>query len=89
MTDGLRMSHLRKAPQVGLFEVGLPDIYLQISLIFSPDPFSVSVPIFPHLYFSSLVQLPKFMKRLLKSHPKQNSMLSLRPTAPYLSRLYF
>ena len=27
MTDGLRMSHLRKAPQVGLFEVGLPDIY--------------------------------------------------------------
>ena len=27
MTDGLRKSHLRKAPQVGLFEVGLPDIY--------------------------------------------------------------
>ena len=27
MTDGLRMSHLRKAPQVGFFEVGLPDIY--------------------------------------------------------------
>ena len=28
MTDGLRKSHLRKAPQVGLSEVGLPDIYL-------------------------------------------------------------
>ena len=27
MTDGLRKSHLRKAPQVGLSEVGLPDIY--------------------------------------------------------------
>ena len=27
MTDGLRKSHLRKAPQVGLTEVGLPDIY--------------------------------------------------------------
>ena len=29
MTDGLRKSHLRKAPQVGLSEVGLPDIYLK------------------------------------------------------------
>ena len=28
MTDGLRKYHLRKAPQVGLSEVGLPDIYL-------------------------------------------------------------
>ena len=28
MTDGLRKSYLRKAPQVGLSEVGLPDIYL-------------------------------------------------------------
>ena len=28
MTDGLRKSHLRKAHQVGLSEVGLPDIYL-------------------------------------------------------------
>ena len=28
MTDGLRKSHLRKAPQVGLSEVGLPNIYL-------------------------------------------------------------
>ena len=27
MTDGLRKSHLRKAHQVGLSEVGLPDIY--------------------------------------------------------------
>ena len=27
MTDGLRNSHLRKADQVGLSEVGLPDIY--------------------------------------------------------------
>ena len=27
MTDGLRKSHLRKAPQVGLSEVGLPNIY--------------------------------------------------------------
>ena len=27
MTDGLRKSHLRKAPQVGLSEVELPDIY--------------------------------------------------------------
>ena len=27
MTDGLRKSHLRMAPQVGLSEVGLPDIY--------------------------------------------------------------
>ena len=27
MTDGLRKSHLRKAPQVGLSEVRLPDIY--------------------------------------------------------------
>ena len=27
MTDGLRKSHLRKAPQVGLSEVGLLDIY--------------------------------------------------------------
>ena len=27
MTDGLRKSHLRKAPQVGLSEVGLPDIH--------------------------------------------------------------
>ena len=25
MTDGLRKSHLRKAPQVGLSEVGLPE----------------------------------------------------------------
>ena len=25
VTDGLRMSHLRKAPQVGLSEVGLPE----------------------------------------------------------------
>ena len=32
MTDGLRKSHLRKAPQVGLSEVGLPDIYLAIWL---------------------------------------------------------
>ena len=31
MTDGLRKSHLRKAPQVGLSEVGLPDIYLSHS----------------------------------------------------------
>ena len=30
MTDGLRKSHLRKAPQVGLSEVGLPDIYRKI-----------------------------------------------------------
>ena len=29
MTDGLRKSHLRKAHQVGLSEVGLPDIYPQ------------------------------------------------------------
>ena len=29
MTDGLRKSHLRKAPQVGLSEVGLPDIHLE------------------------------------------------------------
>ena len=29
MTDGLRKSHLRKAHQVGLSEVGLPDIYRQ------------------------------------------------------------
>ena len=27
MTDGLRKSHLRKSHQVGLFKVGLPDIY--------------------------------------------------------------
>ena len=27
MTDGLRKSHPSKAPQVGLSEVGLPDIY--------------------------------------------------------------
>ena len=32
MTDGLRKSHLRKAPQVGLSEVGLPNIYLLLSL---------------------------------------------------------
>ena len=32
MTDGLRKSHLRKAPQVGLSEVGLPDIYLNTYL---------------------------------------------------------
>ena len=30
MTDGLRKSHLRKAPQVGLSEVGLPDIYQKV-----------------------------------------------------------
>ena len=29
MTDGLRKSHLRKAPQVGLSEVGLPEGNLQ------------------------------------------------------------
>ena len=32
MTDGLRKSHLRKAPQVGLSEVGLPDIYHNFGL---------------------------------------------------------
>lgn len=46
MTDGLRKSHLRKAPQVGLSEVGLPDIYLRAlelvnlaSILNSPFPF--------------------------------------------------
>ena len=37
MTDGLRKSHLRKAPQVGLSEVGLPEgnPYInQINVIF-------------------------------------------------------
>ena len=33
MTDGLRKSHLRKAPQVGLSEVGLPDIYLVVVVV--------------------------------------------------------
>ena len=35
MTDGLRKSHLRKAPQVGLSEVGLPDIYHEVSIFTS------------------------------------------------------
>ena len=30
MTDGLRKSHLRKAHQVGLSEVGLPDIFINV-----------------------------------------------------------
>ena len=30
MTDGLRKSHLRKAPQVGLSEVGLPEGNLEL-----------------------------------------------------------
>ena len=38
MTDGLRKSHLRKAPQVGLSEVGLPDIYLLSDRVFSENP---------------------------------------------------
>ena len=32
MTDGLMKSHLRKALQVGLSEVGLPDIYRNVRL---------------------------------------------------------
>ena len=39
---------------------------------------------FPSLYLSKLMQFSKFMKRLLKSHPKQYRMLSSRPTASYL-----
>ena len=39
---------------------------------------------FPSLYFRALMQFSKFMKRLLKSHPKQYRMLSSRPAAPYL-----
>ena len=30
--DGVSKSHLRKAPQVGLSEVGLPDIYQRNSV---------------------------------------------------------
>ena len=33
MTDGLRKSHLRKAPQVGLSEVGLPEGNHRIAVI--------------------------------------------------------
>ena len=33
MTDGLRKSHLRKAHQVGLSEVGLPEGNLGISYV--------------------------------------------------------
>ena len=35
MTDGLRKSHLRKAPQVGLSEVGLPEGNLSVEPIIS------------------------------------------------------
>ena len=37
MTDGLRKSHLRKAPQVGLSEVGLPDIYQSIKGVITSE----------------------------------------------------
>ena len=33
MTDGLRKSHLRKAPPVGLSEVGLPEGNLTTTMI--------------------------------------------------------
>ena len=49
MTDGLRKSHLRKAPQVGLSEVGLPDIYLCKWLVLPDDHFQRLDPPEDHL----------------------------------------
>ena len=64
-------------------------LFIQIhfpSLYFHPFSWYLFTGVFPFpsLYFSKLMQFSKFMKRLLKSHPKQYRMLSSRPAAPYL-----
>ena len=68
MTDGLRKSHLRKAPQVGLSEVGLPEgnrtkwtlghIFMVVTLLQSYSSVALSPGVFSLLPPSSFWQVP-------------------------------
>ena len=58
MTDGLRKSHLRKAPQVGLSEVGLPEgnpahWYHSVIQTTQKYPQSLHPPVLSHLLYCS------------------------------------
>ena len=55
MTDGLRKSHLRKAPQVGLSEVGLPDIYQMRQ----PESTTKLLLIYHHIMFTFIISVPQ------------------------------